>query len=79
MADNNRTRSDLMLFGALGDLAKRKLFPALYQLDRSGLLDQGSRILAIARDQTDTDGVRRHLQDKLREYVKADEFDESVV
>ena len=26
------------LFGALGDLALRKLFPALYQLDRAGLL-----------------------------------------
>ncbi|NQD96588.1 hypothetical protein HP532_28425, partial [Pseudomonas sp. CrR25] len=26
----------LALFGALGDLALRKLFPALYQLDRAG-------------------------------------------
>ena len=38
------------LFGALGDLALRKLFPALYQLDRAGLLHDGTRILALARE-----------------------------
>ena len=41
---------DLALFGALGDLAMRKLFPALYQLDRAGLLHDGTRILALARE-----------------------------
>lgn len=78
MADNDHTRSDLMMFGALGDLAQRKLFPALYQLDRSGLLDQGSRILAIARDKSDTSGVRKLLREKLREHVKPAEFDEAL-
>ena len=34
----------LALFGALGDLALRKLFPALYQLDRAGLLPADTRI-----------------------------------
>src|SRR3954453_9555033 len=29
----------LVLFGATGDLAKRKLFPALYDLERHGKLD----------------------------------------
>ena len=29
---------DLIIFGASGDLSARKLFPALYQLDRAGLL-----------------------------------------
>ncbi len=34
------TRSDaLVLFGATGDLARKKLFPALYQLTRRGRLD----------------------------------------
>lgn len=35
------------LFGALGDLALRKLFPALYQLDRAGLLHGDTRILSL--------------------------------
>ena len=38
------------LFGALGDLALRKLFPALYQLDRAGLLHAQTRVLALARE-----------------------------
>lgn len=37
----------LMIFGALGDLALRKLFPALYQLDRAALLCAGIRVLAL--------------------------------
>ena len=39
------------LFGALGDLALRKLFPALYQLDRENLLHRDTRVLALARDE----------------------------
>jgi hypothetical protein len=38
------------LFGALGDLALRKLFPALYQLDRANLLHEDTRMLALARE-----------------------------
>ncbi|WP_418391634.1 hypothetical protein, partial [Victivallis lenta] len=33
----------LVIFGASGDLAKRKLFPALYHLFRRGLLHEDSR------------------------------------
>ena len=34
------------LFGALGDLALRKLFPALYQLDRANLLHPETRTVS---------------------------------
>jgi glucose-6-phosphate 1-dehydrogenase len=44
----------LVLFGATGDLAKRKLFPALYQLERTGKLD--IPVIGVARsDWTDED------------------------
>ncbi|MGM0767280.1 MAG: glucose-6-phosphate dehydrogenase [Pseudomonadota bacterium] len=79
MADSYRTCSDLMVFGALGDLAQRKLLPALYQLDRSGLLDQGSRILAIARNRMESDEARSLLDEKLREHVKPAEVDEALI
>jgi len=78
MIDRADTRCDLMLFGALGDLAQRKLFPALFQLERAGLLAQGSRILAIARTRLTTSEVRTHFLEKLRLHVKTDEFDVSV-
>lgn len=78
MADPKHTRCDLMMFGALGDLAQRKLFPALYQLERARLLHRNSRILAIARNKADTGEVRKVLLDKLKEHVKKDEFDADV-
>ena len=75
MVNKINTRCDLMLFGALGDLAQRKLFPALYQLERANLLAEGSRVLAIARSDADTETVRQQLFDKLKQYVKPEEFD----
>src|SRR6476620_7423858 len=41
---------DLVLFGGTGDLAWRKLMPALFQAFRHGTLPEGGRIIGIARD-----------------------------
>ncbi|HEA54040.1 hypothetical protein LCGC14_1071530 [marine sediment metagenome] len=71
-------RCDIMLFGALGDLAQRKLFPAFYQLERAGLLADDSRILALARQDIDTAAVRKQILEKLEHYVKPEEFDRTV-
>ncbi len=38
---------DFTIFGVLGDLSRRKLIPALYQLDRAGLLHRGTRIVGL--------------------------------
>ena len=57
------------LFGALGDLALRKLFPALYQLDRAGLLHDNTRILALAREPGDALTHLAHIDSQLRQYV----------
>ena len=53
---------DLIIFGASGDLSARKLFPALFQLDRAGLLPLDLRIAAIARDKG-VPGVFDYLRD----------------
>jgi glucose-6-phosphate 1-dehydrogenase len=39
----------LVLFGITGDLARRKLLPALYQLDHAGLLHADTRITGLGR------------------------------
>ncbi len=39
----------LVLFGALGDLSLRKLYPSLFQLHVAGMLDVNTRIMGIAR------------------------------
>ena len=41
---------DLVLFGGTGDLAWRKLMPALFQAFRHGTSPEGGRIIGIARD-----------------------------
>lgn len=69
------TEIDLALFGALGDLAQRKLFPALFHLEREGLLDPATRLLGLARQQFDADGFRARIKKALTTYVKPEELD----
>jgi len=68
----------LALFGALGDLALRKLIPALYQLDREGLLHADSRILGLAREEGDTATHLPAIEKRLRLAVPAREWDDAV-
>ncbi len=42
---------DLVLFGGTGDLAMRKLLPALYRRSCAGQIDGASRIIGAARSQ----------------------------
>src|SRR5262245_33857420 len=39
----------IVLFGALGDLSKRKLLPGLFHLDRAGLMPANYRIIGTSR------------------------------
>jgi glucose-6-phosphate 1-dehydrogenase len=54
----------LVLFGATGDLARKKLYPALYQLEARGRLD-GVRICGVARSRWGADALRGYVHDSL--------------
>jgi glucose-6-phosphate 1-dehydrogenase len=41
---------DLVIFGGTGDLAMRKLLPALLHRFNDGQMPPGSRVIAVARD-----------------------------
>jgi glucose-6-phosphate 1-dehydrogenase len=69
----------LALFGALGDLALRKLFPALYQLDRAGLLPTETRLLALARESGEAASHLAMIEEHLRRHVGERELDEAVL
>jgi glucose-6-phosphate 1-dehydrogenase len=56
---------DLIIFGATGDLSARKLFPALFQLDAAGLLQDDLRIIAVARQEQTTKGFYHELLARL--------------
>ncbi|WP_278362640.1 glucose-6-phosphate dehydrogenase [Stutzerimonas kunmingensis] len=69
----------LALFGALGDLALRKLFPALYQLDRAGLLPTETRLLALARESGEPASHLAMIEEHLRRHVGERDLDEAVL
>ena len=51
-----RTPTTLVIFGATGDLAKRKLFYALFSLFKQGMLPKKFKIVGFAKsDMTDKD------------------------
>ncbi|WP_353233992.1 glucose-6-phosphate dehydrogenase [Diaphorobacter ruginosibacter] len=56
---------DLVLFGGTGDLAWRKLLPALFQAWRHGSLPPGGRILGVARDDLDDEAYRALIASRL--------------
>jgi glucose-6-phosphate 1-dehydrogenase len=56
---------DLVLFGGTGDLAWRKLMPALFQAFRHGKLPPNGRILAVARDERSDDEYRAFIREKF--------------
>ncbi|RLV49769.1 glucose-6-phosphate dehydrogenase [Nocardioides mangrovicus] len=67
----------LVLFGATGDLAKRKLFPGLYSLAKAGRLPEDYAIIGSGRHSPGTDEeFREHIKEALEDTV--DDLDESV-
>lgn len=56
---------DLVLFGGTGDLAWRKLMPALFQAFRHGTLPQDGRIIGVARDDHSDDQYRELIQSRF--------------
>jgi glucose-6-phosphate 1-dehydrogenase len=48
----------IVLFGATGDLAKRKLLPGIFHLWQVGLMPRGFRVLGTARHEVSTDEFR---------------------
>ncbi len=53
----------LVLFGATGDLSKRKLFPALYHMEGHGSLKVP--VIGVARSDWTDEGFRQHAHDSI--------------
>jgi glucose-6-phosphate 1-dehydrogenase len=60
----------LLLFGATGDLARRKLIPGLFHLMQVGLLPEEYRIVGTSLDDVDDEGFRAHARDALGEFCR---------
>jgi glucose-6-phosphate 1-dehydrogenase len=70
---------DFTVFGGTGDLALRKLLPALYLRDRDGQLPDGFRVIGVSRSDVDDEGYRAMVRDALASHVSAPDLDEAVV
>jgi glucose-6-phosphate 1-dehydrogenase len=68
---------DLVIFGGTGDLAMRKLLPALYHRDLDGQLTPESRIIAASRGELAREDYLERVEDALRRNLAEDEFDET--
>ena len=51
----------MVLFGATGDLAKKKIFPSIYRLEERGRLN-GMPIVGVASSVWDDEQLRTHLR-----------------
>ena len=58
---------DLVLFGGTGDLAWRKLMPALFQAFRHGTLPAGGRIIGVARDPLSAEQYRAQIHARFEQ------------
>lgn len=67
--------SCLVIFGASGDLSRRKIFPALYRLSRSGLFPEHFFVVGTARTEMDDSRFRDLLRESVGKAFPQD-FDE---
>ncbi|CAG4886219.1 glucose-6-phosphate dehydrogenase [Paraburkholderia saeva] len=59
----------LVIFGAGGDLTKRLLMPALYNLSVDGLLDSGMKIIGVNHGERETAEWRADLKKSLQQFA----------
>src|SRR4249919_362098 len=60
----------LVIFGATGDLAARKLLPAIYNLGLGGLLPERFEVIGIGRSAGDRDAFHRHAHEAIATYSR---------
>jgi len=59
-----------LIFGATGDLARRKLFPAIYSLYREGKLSENFAVVGLARRPRTNEQFRSDVYESIREFAR---------
>jgi glucose-6-phosphate 1-dehydrogenase len=60
----------LVIFGASGDLAKRKLLPAIYNLAHEGALPERFNLIGCARSEWTDDEFREQARDSIKKFSR---------
>jgi glucose-6-phosphate 1-dehydrogenase len=69
----------IIIFGVTGDLTRRKLMPALYELHRAGRLPMPFYTIGFARRDWSDDFLRQTLREGVIEFGNKDPLDEAVL
>lgn len=69
--------SALVIFGVTGDLSRKKLMPAVYDLANRGLLPPGFALVGFARRDWDDEDFERVVHENVKKYARTP-FDEEV-
>jgi len=70
---------DLVVFGGTGDLAYRKLFPALFHRDKDGQFTEPTRIIGVSRRAMGQDAFRASVKDALIKLGGATDVDAAAI
>jgi glucose-6-phosphate 1-dehydrogenase len=68
----------MLIFGASGDLTKRLLVPALYNLACDGLLSDKFAVLGAAMDELTTDSFRARMNEDIKKFHTRHTFEPKV-
>jgi glucose-6-phosphate 1-dehydrogenase len=60
----------LVIFGATGDLARRKLLPALYNLAHEGSLPERFNLIGVSRSEKSDDDYREEMRNAIEQFSR---------
>lgn len=73
MKHNDNQAALIMIFGATGDLAKRKLFPSLYKLFEKGKLADNFAVIGVARRPLTNDEFQQSIKDSVKSAIEKED------
>jgi len=69
---------DMVIFGGTGDLAMRKLLPALYYRHRDGELHEHGRIIGVAREEMRREDFLARVVENCSRFISTADFNEKT-
>jgi glucose-6-phosphate 1-dehydrogenase len=70
---------DYVVFGATGDLTKRKLIPALYHRFQDGQFDEQSRIIGVSRSKLSDADFQKVGRESIEQFVEKEYQDKKTI
>ncbi len=78
MKQTNTPSSLIVIFGATGDLAGRKLYPSLYQLYKKGNISENFAVIGVGRRSWSKEKFASHIQESLSSENNKDQINQFI-